>query len=294
MTTELQRKTPQGELQRLLTVHRGAIESVVPKTMRPDRLIRIAVTAMTQNKYLQDCTMVSICNSVMLSAQLGLEPNNGLGHAYLVPYKGVCTFQIGYRGLIELALRSGKVKRIDAELVYEKDHFEYEKGSEDRLIHKPYLRDDPGEWYGAYALAVLNDGSLKTLYMSRQKILAIRDKASRASSPDSPWNRWEEEMVKKTVIKRLLKTAHLSIETGIAVGLDDQAEAFAARETVDKKDAGREVVQDIVLEAELLKDAEFSTDELRGSAEKQAEVRAELETTAKQKLAEKKARKDDW
>lgn len=308
MSQELQRKqeTPQGALQRLLTTHRGAIEAVVPKTMRPDRLIRLAVTALHNNTTLQSCSMISIANSVMLSAQLGLEVNNGLGHAYLVPYSGVCTFQPGYRGLIDLAYRSGTVKDIQAHLVYDNDEFDYQLGDDPRLKHKPCVKGERGDWYGGYSVVKMNDGEVSFYYMSRAEIDAVRDKCSQSWSGNyrkkSPWFTWPEEMAKKTIVKRHLKMRKLSVDTDLAVGLDDQAEGFAAipkDETVKAK----EIAQDVVIEAEFLNDAEVATDELKGSSEKQEELRLLMAEEAKVKLDQLKGGKkpaksdekgDDW
>jgi len=261
--------TPPQALQKLLAAHQDQIVAALPKHLRPERLVRLAVTALHQTPQLQNCTMVSIANSVMLAAQLGLEPNNGLGHGWLIPYKNVCTFQPGYRGLIELAYRSGTVKDVSAQMVYENEHFIYEEGTAVRLEHRPLPPSKRGEWIGVYSRLVLDDGTTSFHFMWREEIEAVRDKASKAKEY-GPWVTWFEEMCKKTVLKRHLKTRRLTPEILSAVGIDDQAEAFGAQEQQPKKP--RELAQDLAMSEEFQQQAEFATDELKGSMELQEET----------------------
>ena len=82
---------------------------------------------------------------MMQAAQLGVEPNTPLGQAYLIPYRNhgqlECQFQLGQKGLIDLAYRSGEITSISAHEVCENDDFEYELGLEEKLKHKPALKD---------------------------------------------------------------------------------------------------------------------------------------------------------
>lgn len=106
------------------------IKKALPSVMTPERFTRIALSALNNTPALQQCTPMSFIAALLNAAQLGLEPNTPLGHAYLIPYKnkGVleCQFQIGYKGLIDLSYRSGQVKSIQAQAVYQNDDFEYE------------------------------------------------------------------------------------------------------------------------------------------------------------------------
>lgn len=96
--------------------------------------------------------------ALMNAAQLGLEPNTPLGQAYLIPYnnRGTmdCQFQIGYKGLLELAYRNPQMQIVSAQVVYENDTFEYELGLNPKLIHKPALenRGDVKIFYAFYRL----------------------------------------------------------------------------------------------------------------------------------------------
>jgi len=276
--------TPVTALSKLLEKNKEQIAKAVPEHLKPERLIRMAITALNTTPMLQSCSLVSICNSVMLAAQLGLEPNNGLGHCWLIPYKGVCTMQPGYRGLLELAYRSGKVKDAQAHIVYRSEHFIYSEGASPVFEHVPLPPSQRGEeWVGAYSRLTFKDGYQSIFWMWREEIEEIRDKCSKADKRktdkdgnpvETIWDKWFWEMCKKTVIKRHLKTCQLSTENhsiGLAVGTDDQAEAFAASEPAKKP----ELVQDLVLEGPIIDEARSADDALAGSRDAQAQVAEE-------------------
>lgn len=281
-------ETPITALTRILRDNRDQLSAALPSTITPERFARISVTALTTNPTLQSCTMISICNSIMCAAQLGLELNTPLGHGWLIPYKGICTFQPGYRGLIDLAYRGGSIKDIEAHLVYDSDYFELEYGDEPKLKHRPCLRTDRGEWYGAYSFIRMSDAGTSYLWMPREDIEAVRNKSSQSWRGDkerSPWAMWPEAMRLKTVLKPHLKTKRLSALTETAIGLDDQAEAFAVL-PVKTEDAKRELSQALVIEGSMLRDAEEATDALRGSEERQAAVREILDAVAHENLSD--------
>lgn len=159
---------------------------------------------------------------MMNAAQLGVEPNTPLGQAYLIPYKnkGVdeVQFQLGYKGLIDLAYRSGNVDTIQAQVVYENDRFEYEYGIDPKLKHIP-TTGDRGKMTHVYAVIKMKDGGYTFDVMTVEDIKKHAEKYSQASrSSYSPWASSFEEMAKKTVLKRVLKYAPLKsdFQRGIA------------------------------------------------------------------------------
>lgn len=91
----------------------GEIAKALPSVMTPERFTRITLSALSSNRKLQETTPQSFLGAMMTAAQLGVEPNTPLGQAYLIPFrnKGImeCQFQLGYKGLIDLAYRSGEV-----------------------------------------------------------------------------------------------------------------------------------------------------------------------------------------
>src|SRR5690606_33433189 len=140
-----------------------AMKEALPRHMDVDRLMRLAMTTIRTTPQLREAEVSSLLGAVMKAAQLGLEPGL-LGQCYLLPFKnnkkGITEVQfiIGYKGMIDLARRSGHIESIYAHAVYEKDEFEYELGLEPKLKHKPSMEADRGAFIGAYAVAQFKDG----------------------------------------------------------------------------------------------------------------------------------------
>ena len=126
------RAPEQKTMQQYIKSMEGEIRKALPSVITPERFTRIVLSAISVNPKLGSCTPASFLGAMMTSAQLGLEVNTPLGQAYVLPYsnKGVleAQFQLGYKGLIDLAYRSGEVEVIQAHVVYENDEFECEYG----------------------------------------------------------------------------------------------------------------------------------------------------------------------
>src|SRR3990167_3086145 len=117
----------------LLERSKGQMAAAMPKHLTPERLLRVAMTSIQKTPKLLDCTPQSLLACVMTCAQLGLEPDQFLGQAYLVPFKDVCTLIPGYRGYIALARRSGEMQTVSAQVVYSGDFFNLQYGVDDKL-----------------------------------------------------------------------------------------------------------------------------------------------------------------
>ena len=194
----------------------GEIAKALPRVMTPERFTRIVLSAVSATPQLQECTTISFVSAMMNCAQLGLEPNTPLGQAYLIPFKnnkkGVveCQFQIGYKGLIDIAYRSGDIASIEARVVYTNDDFELEFGLDPTLKHKPCMTGDRGEAIAVYGIFKLTNGGYYFDVMSMDDVKAHAQKYSQAyKSGYSPWQTNFEEMAKKTVLKKVLKYAPL-------------------------------------------------------------------------------------
>ena len=191
----------------------GEIKKALPSVITPERFTRIILSAISVNPKLGGCTPASFLGAMMTSAQLGLEVNTPLGQAYVLPYnnKGVmeAQFQLGYKGLIDLAYRSGEVEVIQAHVVYANDDFECEYGLEPKLTHRPADRDR-GDAVKVYAMFRTKSGGFGFEVMSMEDVRKHAAKYSKAyNSSFSPWKTNFEEMAKKTVLKRVLKYAPL-------------------------------------------------------------------------------------
>lgn len=199
--------------------------------------------AMNRQPELLNCTPASLFQSLMMAGQLGLEPDGVLGSAYLIPYGTNCTLIPGYRGLIDLARRSGQIKSIEAHLVRQGDKFECAFGLDPQLSHTPafpgdeaYLKNE--NIIGAYAVAKLVDGGEQFEVMSRAEIDAIRNRSK--ASKSGPWVTDFGEMARKTVVRRLFKYLPVSVEMASALELDNRADE--GQNLVDLIDLPAEVI----------------------------------------------------
>lgn len=216
---------PYRKAQGYLKAMMPAISEALPKSkgMDAERLSRIVLTTLKTTPKLMECSIESLLGAVLQSAQLGLEPNL-LGSCYFVPYKGKVSFQIGYKGLIDLATRKGECLNIVAQEVYEGDKFHYEYGRNETLTHIPAPIASRGEVEYFYAYANLKNGGFAFQVMHISDVKKIRDNFSISYSYDknnSIWAKHFSEMALKTVIKKLIKYMPLSVETQSAVANDE-------------------------------------------------------------------------
>lgn len=190
------------------------IKKALPNTLTPERFTRLATTALSSNKKLQECTSLSFIGAMMNAAQLGMEPNTPLGEAYLIPFNNHGTmevqFQLGYKGLLKLAQNAGVI--VDAHEVYANDDFSYSYGLHPDLQHTPAL-SNRGEVIAYYAIW-RRGNEFGFDVMSKEDIERHAKKYSKAytSGYTSPWKTDFDAMAKKTVIKQTLKYAPLSTD----------------------------------------------------------------------------------
>lgn len=233
-------KQQQPTLKNLIVKMEGQIAKALPKIMTPERFTRMVFTAISKNPKLENCTPNSFLGAMMQAAQLGLEPNTPLGQAYLIPFKnkGVMEvqFQIGYKGLIDLVYRSKEVTDIQAQCVYENDEFEYELGLNPVLKHKPALKNR-GEVILYYAVFHTKSGGYGFEVMSKEDIINHAKKTSQSYSKESsPWNKYFDEMAKKTVLKRALKYAPIASDFVLAINSDETIKSNISANMVDEED----------------------------------------------------------
>ena len=217
-------KMKRKEIGDLLEARKKDFNDVLPSHLPAKKLVRIALTSISSNPLLLKCTQNTLLGSIIKASQLGLEFDL-LGQCYLVPYynkkkrRYEAQLQIGYRGLVELARRSGKVRSIVANEVRANDHFAYEYGLNEDLKHIP-AEGERGEVIYFYAYCKMNDGAFQFTVMNKQAVDTIRNRAQ----TDKVWSDHYVEMGKKTVIKRLAKLLPLTSESREAVALDNRSE----------------------------------------------------------------------
>ncbi|EBG7290664.1 recombination protein RecT [Salmonella enterica] len=209
----------------------------LPRHMTAERMIRIATTEIRKVPALGDCDTMSFVSAIVQCSQLGLEPGGALGHAYLLPFgnknemsgKKNVQLIIGYRGMIDLARRSGQIASLSARVVREGDDFSFEFGLEEKLVHRPGENEDAPVTH-VYAVARLKDGGTQFEVMTRKQIELVR--AQSKAGNNGPWVTHWEEMAKKTAIRRLFKYLPVSIEIQRAVSMDEKETL-----TIDPADA---------------------------------------------------------
>lgn len=199
-----------------------------------------------------DESPASFIGAVLQAAILGLMLNTPLGHAYLVAYyakdkvasaktghdvyKWQVNFQMGYRGVLELVRRSGELAYVTADVVYEKDFFDYMQGTERWLKHKPYDGIDAGKPIKFYALFKPKSGEDQFKVWSYEKVMAHALKFSKSYNQQykkffGPWGNNFEAMAKKTVLLDVLNYAPKSTKLAEQLASDNTTKTLPANGT---------------------------------------------------------------
>lgn len=219
-----------SRIQALISNKAKQIERALPRGgVTAERMVRIVLTAISMNKALWECSEESLLAAVMQAAQLGLEPDGVLGMASLVPFGNRVQLVIGYRGYIQLALRSGAVRDIRTRCVFEGDTFEVGYGLEEKLNHVPsrtgmaraavldelaggddVIDPDPTAVYG---VAVFTSGGTHFEVLYPEDIERIRACSKSWKHPDSPWQRHKQAMWRKSAVKQTLKYCPMASES---------------------------------------------------------------------------------
>lgn len=242
---------------------RKGLAAVAGKHMNPERLTKLVISAINRTPMLLRCDPKTVLGAVMTTTALGLEPNTPQQHAWLLPYKTrrkvgdnewedycECQFQIGAQGWLVLMYRNPVIKRINAGAIYERDHFVYKDAAEIVFEYTPALfEEDRGRIVGAYAYAkVILDSGVEDLIptvMPWGQIVKVRDRSetyralarkvadarsllekgkAEAKLAETPWVLWEDQMVEKTMIKRLRKRIPITPQIAAAAAVDDGAD----------------------------------------------------------------------
>lgn len=222
---------PQTTFKDILQQEWHKISAVIPKQVSQERMFQLAVSAYNQTPELAKCTPVSVLSCILKCAALGVEPSavDNLGRAYILPYnnrKTGCTeaqMILGYKGMIDLARRSGEIQDISARAVYEGDFFEYEFGLNEQLKHIPAQDNErtPNKLTHVYMVCHFKDGGYYIDVMTRSQVNAIRNRSKSGSSAYSPWSTDYEAMACKTVIRRAFKFLPVSVEAQKAAATDE-------------------------------------------------------------------------
>ena len=208
----------------------GDLIEALPEGYTPSRFKQVVINLARETPQLLNCTPLSFVSSVLMAAQMGLEPGGTLGLSWLIPRRNQgtleATFQLGYQGLRQLAYRSGVVSQIEARIVHDGDEFKYAHGfGGTNWTHIP--EGIPGrDWSDVYCVARTVMGAEPFEAMTKAEVLAHRDryvqKQSNGKWPKG-WRDNEPEMGRKTVTIKLCKQLPMSVEFRMALAVDGYA-----------------------------------------------------------------------
>ena len=227
-------KAELGARQQMLT-------TLLPEGMKVEKFQAIVVTAVADNMDLLDVDRSSLIKACLQAAELGLVLNKSMAEADILKVwnnkikKYEAQFRPRYKGLMKLALQTGEVLKIESRIVYENDEFEIIEGTSAGIIHKRKL-SGRGGMIGAYCVWTLRNGESQFEVMSKEEILAIRDRSSSKTKEGKvvgPWVTDEAEMWRKTVVRRATKYMPMSPEIARAVHADNVAEGVIEADEFD-------------------------------------------------------------
>ena len=228
MATEASKQlTPVDSLKRVLSTQ--SVQEQFKNALKDNSSLFVAslIDLYNSDKYLQECKPGQVVIEALKAATLKLPINKALGFAYLVPFKNkgvpTPTFILGYKGYIQLAMRTGFYKFLNADVVYEGEY----KGK-NKLTGEVDLTGEPKseKVVGYFAYMQMLNGFTKTVYWDHEKILSHAKKYSKSyNNSSSAWHTNFDEMALKTVIRNLIsKFGYLSVEMMNAVSDDMSAD----------------------------------------------------------------------
>lgn len=227
MNAQLQNNRPANPVasfNAFMQKHKSQLELALPKHLNADRMVRLSLTAFSQNPALQRCDPKTIFGSIIVASQLGLEIGvNGQG--YLVPYKDKCTFVPGWKGLVDLANRGGRCT-VWTGAVYEGDEFDYMLGDSPYCKHKPCGEFEESKLTHVYAIGRVKDSEMPVIEVwPIKKVHAHFKKTVVPALQSNHYSKKHlEAYAKKVALLQVLKYMPQSIEMSNAVDVSYAAE----------------------------------------------------------------------
>lgn len=234
---EMTEATPTSDFRDFLAQNWKQMAAVLPSHMSGERMFQMAVSAINHTPELLEAPTEELFACLMKSSALGLEPSavDGLGKAYILPFRNHkhnrmgAQFIIGYKGYIELCRRSGELRSIHAQAVYQGDDFdcwEDEDGQHFKFRPGRDIPHIPENLTDVYVCAHLKDGGMVFERMTKSEVDAIRARSK--ASQNGPWKTDYEAMALKTVIRRSARYLPMSAQAQEAVAADETTPDYSS------------------------------------------------------------------
>lgn len=249
---------PVAVIRQNLEVMAPQLQAALPEHVTVEKFTRVAMTAIQQTPALQNADRASLFGAIVRLAQDGLLPDGR--EAAIVMFGQQATAMPMIAGVLKKVRQSGEVAKISAQVVYENDEFVVSYGFDEDVTHIPPSLDKPrGKPIGAYATAVLKDGSKLLEVMSHEEIEKVR--AVSRSGKSGPWVQWWGEMARKTVMRRLSKRLPMSTDLESAFERDETMAHTPDTVTVEHTPAPVRIASRLdALEHEITGDGEAQED----------------------------------
>lgn len=208
----------------LLKQYDSDITEALPLGYTAGRFKATCINVVRQTPDLLKCDPLSFVSTVLLAAQLGLEPGGQLGLSWIIPRrvngKWTATFQVGYQGLRQLAYRSAVVTDIEARIVYDGDTYRFQHGRGGTEWSHQQLGVPDRDWSDVYCVARTVQGTERFESMTKAEVIAHRDRYVPQWEKSKAWRENEPEMARKVVTAALCRQLPMSVEFRTALLAD--------------------------------------------------------------------------
>ena len=229
MSGSLTIKQKMQNVRGLIEARKDEIASALPNMVDAGRYVRVVYTSLAATPKLLNCDQSTLIGSIMEAAQLGLMTDGVIGEAYLVPYGSKCQLIVGYKGLLQLARRSGEIESVECRAVHANDWFKFGYGLSPKLDHTP-AEGERGDLTHVYCVVRIKGGGVQWEVMSLDDVNKIR--AQSKASNAGPWVSHYEAMALKTVLRRTLKLCPMATEVARVVAAEEMRDAGIQAEIV--------------------------------------------------------------
>lgn len=236
--------SPVDELKGSIQKMDSQFKAALPPHISTEKFTRVLLTAISQSPAIAECSRPSVFAACMRAAQDGLLPDGR--ESAIVTFNSKNGKQAQFMpmigGILKKIRNSGELASVTSQIVFENDVFEYYiDGDGEHISHKPMMFGDRGKRIGAYALAKTKDGAIYVEVMTEKQILDVKN-VSR-SKDHGPWSGpFEEEMWKKTVLRRLSKRLPMSTDVEETIRRDDDLFMPDKDESISIKTVGRPTI----------------------------------------------------